>query len=142
MKPKTIIGLVLLAGFSFLVMRSFGEQVSGYMNFAEAAETDSRAHVVGEWVSDRPMTYDAAGNTFSFYMRDAAGEVRQVRYPNPKPANFEDATEVVVEGRMAGDHFAAEHILIKCPSKYNDGREFQDPSGHPDGVPTGRPASL
>ncbi|MDX1530340.1 MAG: cytochrome c maturation protein CcmE [Rhodothermales bacterium] len=141
MKPKTIIGLVLLAGFAFLVMRSFGEQVSGYMSFTEAAETGGRAHVVGEWVRAQPTTYDAQSNTFSFWMRDEDGAVREVRYANPKPANFEDATEVVIEGQMAGDHFAAEHILIKCPSKYNEGREFQDPDAHPEGVPMGRPAT-
>ena len=45
-----------------------------------------------------------------------------VRYSNPKPANFEDADQLVIEGYSAGDHFVAENILVKCPSKYNDGR--------------------
>ncbi len=125
MKPKTIIGLVLLAGFTFLMMRSFGESVGGYMSFAEAAETQARAHIVGEWVRAQPTTYDRDANTFSFWMKDEDGLVREVRYPNPKPANFEDAEQVVVEGQMEGEAFAAEHILIKCPSKYNDEREFQ-----------------
>ncbi len=142
MKPKTIIGLVLLAGFAFLVMRSFGQQVGGYMDFAEAASSEGRAHVVGTWAEDRPTAYDPAANTFSFFMADEAGEVREVHYARPKPANFEEAQQVVVEGTMEGDVFAAETILIKCPSKYNDGREFQDPDAHPEGVPTTQPASM
>ena len=140
MKPKTIIGVVMLAAFTFLVMRSFGEQVGGYMDFAEATDTQARAHVVGEWVKAQPTTYDRNSNTFSFFMKDEAGAVRQVYYPNPKPANFEDAMQVVVEGQMEGDVFAAEHILIKCPSKYNDEREFQDAA--PPTAPTTQPTAL
>jgi cytochrome c-type biogenesis protein CcmE len=135
MKPKTIVGIVLLAAFGFLVMRSFGQQVGGYTNFAEAAYTEGRAHVVGTWEQTRPTAYDPASNTFSFWMRDGAGDVREVHYHRPKPANFEEAEQVVIEGRMNGEAFVAEHILIKCPSKYNEGREFQDPDAHPSGIP-------
>ena len=125
MKPKTIIGLGLIAVFTIFMLRSFGEQVGGYMDFEEAAATQSRAHVVGQWVKGQPTTYDRESNTFSFWMTDESGVMREVIYPNPKPANFEDAEQVVVEGQMAGDAFAAEHILIKCPSKYNDERGFE-----------------
>ncbi len=140
MKPKTIIGVVMLAAFTFLVMRSFGEQVGGYMDFTEAADSQARAHVVGQWVRAQPTTYDRDSNTFSFFMQDEGGTVRQVYYANPKPANFEDAMQVVVEGQMEGDVFAAEHILIKCPSKYNDEREFQD-AAPPQAAPT-QPTAL
>lgn len=138
MKPKTITGLALIAVFTVLMLRSFGEQVGGYMDFEQAAATQDRAHVVGQWERARPTTYDRDSNTFSFWMKDEAGAVREVRYANPKPANFEDAEQVVIEGQMAGDAFAAEHILIKCPSKYNDERQFE--SAEP--APTTQPASL
>ena len=49
----------------------------------------------------------------------------RVVYNNPKPANFEDAESVVVEGKMNGDVFEAEYILVKCPSKYNDTRSLE-----------------
>ncbi len=125
MKPKTIIGLVLLVGFTSLLLLNFGQQVGGYMNFAQAADTGSRAHVVGHWVKEQGSTYDPTQNVFSFYMRDDAGIVRKVEYPNPKPPNFEDAEKLVVEGRVHGDAFVADHILVKCPSKYNDTRALE-----------------
>ena len=133
MKPKTIVGVLLLGAFAFLVMRSFGEQVGGYMNFAEASTEGARAHVVGTWEQARPATYDPAANTFSFWMRDEAGRVQQVVYHRPKPANFEDAEKVVVDGRFDGERFVAENILIKCPSKYNDARGLE---GAPPAQPT------
>jgi cytochrome c-type biogenesis protein CcmE len=122
MRTKTLFGFGLLAVFGFLVVSSFGEQVAGYEAFTEAAQSGRPAHVVGTWLEDRPTTYDPATNRFSFWMEDQEGAVRQVVYPNPKPANFEDAEQVVVNGRMEGDVFVAEHILVKCPSKYNDMR--------------------
>ena len=125
MKPKTLIGLVVLVAFASLLFLNFGEQVSGYMSFEEAAETGVRAHVVGQWVQHDQARYDPAQNLFVFYMEDDQGIVRQVRYANPKPASFEDAEKLVVEGQLQGDVFVAEHILMKCPSKYNDERALQ-----------------
>ncbi|MEL7363321.1 MAG: cytochrome c maturation protein CcmE, partial [Bacteroidota bacterium] len=91
--------------------------------------TGNYAHIVGDWVRDQPVTYDVSTNQFSFFMTDEIGAMRRVVYFNPKPANFEDAERVVVEGRMDGEVFVAEKILVKCPSKYNEG-EF-----NPDAVP-------
>lgn len=129
MKTKTILGLVLLIAFTSVLFLNFGEQVGGYMSFTEAEASGAKAHVVGTWVADRPVSYDAQSNTFHFTMQDDHGNVRNVQYANPKPANFEDAEKLVIEGHSAGDHFVAENILVKCPSKYNDGREFQETAG-------------
>lgn len=125
MKTKTIVGLVLIVGFTSLVFLNFGTQVGGYMNFSQAAETGAQAHVVGEWAKEQPITYDRERNVFSFYMKDDQGQVRLVEYYNPKPANFEDAEKLVVDGRVEGDVFVADHILVKCPSKYNDTRALE-----------------
>lgn len=125
MKRKTIIGLVVMIGFASLLFLNFGQQVGGYMNFAQAEDTGANAHVVGYWVEEQNYQYDPARNVFTFHMRDDQGNVRQVRYANPKPANFEDAEKLVVEGYADGDVFVAEHILVKCPSKYNDTRGLE-----------------
>ena len=125
MKPKTIVGLVLLLGFGTLLFANFGEQVGGYMSFEEAHASGATAHVVGGWVKERHFNYDRESNVFSFYMKDEAGNVQLVNYPNPKPANFEDAERLVIEGSSDGDVFVAKHILVKCPSKYNDERSIE-----------------
>lgn len=126
MKPKTIIGLILIVGFSSMLFLNFGQQVGGYMNFEEAQETGDKAHVVGMWVDEEAFRYDASTNIFTFHMQDDAGNVREIRYMNPKPANFEDAEKLVIEGVAEGDHFVAHNILVKCPSKYNDARGLQE----------------
>lgn len=126
MKPKTIVGLVMIVGFSSLLFLNFGQQVGGYMNFEEAQATGQTAHVVGMWVNEDNFRYDASTNVFTFHMQDDAGNIREVRYGNPKPANFEDAEKLVILGVSEGDHFVANDILVKCPSKYNDARGLQE----------------
>ena len=128
-KKKTLVGLILLIGFTSLLFLNFGQQVGGYMGFAEAEATGAQAHVVGQWLEDQRYRYDPGSNVFSFHMRDEQGVVRQVNYYNPKPANFEDAEKLVIEGKAQGDVFVAEHILVKCPSKYNDERGLQAAQG-------------
>ncbi|MEF8817382.1 MAG: cytochrome c maturation protein CcmE [Salinibacter sp.] len=125
MKWKTIFGLAAMIGFGTLLFVNFGSQVGGYMNFDQAARTGATAHVVGTWAEERPTSYDRTQNVFTFYMRDEDGTVRKVRYNNPKPANFEEAEQVVVEGRNQDGTFVAENILVKCPSKYNDAQGLQ-----------------
>jgi cytochrome c-type biogenesis protein CcmE len=125
MKWKTIIGLAAMLGFGTLLFVNFGSQVGGYMNFEQAAQTGASAHVVGTWAEDRPTHYDRAQNVFTFYMRDETGTVRKVRYKNPKPANFEEAEQVVVQGRTQDGAFVAKNILVKCPSKYNEAQGLQ-----------------
>ena len=125
MRPTTLLGIAFVGIFGFLVVNSFGQQVSGYETFTEAAESGRSAHVVGTWVESEPTDYDPARNLFSFVMADEDGTAHRVVYANPKPASFEDAEQVVVEGRMGDGVFEAEHILVKCPSKYNDGRDLE-----------------
>ena len=120
MKIKNILGFAVIAGFLSLLFMNFGSTVGGYMDFAEAAATGQSAHVVGHWKDDMPTAYDRNTNTFRFHMVDEKGSVREVHYLNPKPANFEDAEQLVIEGHIQNEVFIAEHILVKCPSKYNE----------------------
>ncbi len=120
MKAKNILGIAFIIGFIALAFVNFGSSVGGYMDFEEAKNSGSKAHVVGKWLAEKPVSYDQENNVFSFYMEDENGTEHKVHYLNPKPANFEDAEKLVVEGAMKGDVFVADYILVKCPSKYNN----------------------
>ncbi len=148
MRPTTLLGIAFVGIFGFLVVTSFGQQVGGWETFDDAAASGRKAHVVGTWLREAPSGYDRDRNVFTFTMADTSGAVRSVVYANPKPANFEDAERVVVQGQMVqqeqGEVFAAEHILVKCPSKYNEGGEFQEggyEDAQPGAIPT-TPASM
>ncbi|HEV7232059.1 MAG TPA: cytochrome c maturation protein CcmE, partial [Bacteroidia bacterium] len=63
-------------------------------------------------------------NLFTFYMIDNQGVERKVFLHENKPQDFERSEQVVVIGKSRGqDEFDANKILMKCPSKYNDGKQ-------------------
>ena len=132
MRPTTLLGIAFVGVFGFFVVNSFGQQVSGYETFTEAAKNGRSAHVVGTWVESEPASYDPARNVFSFVMADENGRTSRVTYPNPKPASFEDAEQVVVEGRMAGGVFkAGRAVLVKCPGSTTTPASSRPPRGSP-----------
>tara|TARA_R110002126_G_scaffold42758_1_gene123037 strand:- start:13420 stop:13809 length:390 start_codon:yes stop_codon:yes gene_type:complete len=127
MKPKLIIGIVAIIGFTSLLMYNFGESISTYTNFEKATEMNT-AHVAGVWDETQEYGFSMETKIFSFYMKDEAGNTKKVVYSKPKPNNFEQADRLVVIGEMRGDIFYANEMLMKCPSKYNDAPEFEKAS--------------
>lgn len=123
MKPKLIVGIIAIVTFTSLLMYNFGNSISTYVNF-EQAENRASAHVVGTWDDSRDYGFSRETMQFSFFMKDQDGNVRRVVYSKPKPNNFEQATQLVVIGEMRNNVFHANEMLMKCPSKYNDGSEL------------------
>lgn len=124
MKPKIIVGVFAIVFFTSLLMYNFGNSISTYVNFEEAAER-STSHVIGTWDSSQDHGFSRETMQFSFHMIDQNGNVRRVVYPRPKPNNFEQATQLVVIGEMRNNVFHASEMLMKCPSKYNDPSELE-----------------
>lgn len=119
MKPKLIIGIVAIIGFTSLLMYNFGESISTYTTFEGAGE-GGNAHIPGTWDSEKDYGFSRETMKFSFYMKDEDGVSRKVVYPKPKPNNFEQADQLVAIGELRGEIFYADELLMKCPSKYND----------------------
>ncbi|MEX0610117.1 MAG: cytochrome c maturation protein CcmE [Balneolaceae bacterium] len=119
MKPKLILGIVAIVGFTSMLMYNFGESISSYTTFETAAEMGN-AHIPGTWDKEKEANFSRETRQFTFYMKDEAGNSKKVIYPKAKPNNFEQADRLVVIGEMRGDVFYANEMLMKCPSKYND----------------------
>src|SRR5690625_4443466 len=95
MKPKLILGVVAIVGFTSLLMYNFGNSISTYVNFEEAVDRTS-AHVIGTW--DNTLDYGFSRETMrcTFHMKDKDGNVRKMDYQRPKPHNIEETTQDVV----------------------------------------------
>ncbi|HEY2721141.1 MAG TPA: cytochrome c maturation protein CcmE [Chitinophagaceae bacterium] len=120
MKKVHIVGLVIIAvAIGFIV--TMASNYSEYQTFSQASgESKMEFHVVGKLDSLKGMTYDPQkdANYFSFYLKDNNGDVRQVIFHGTKPQDFEKSEQIVLTGSMQGTVFNADHILMKCPSKY------------------------
>ena len=122
---KLLVGIAVLAMVSVSILAGLGAfgSASKYVTFAEAKEIPGETvHVVGEWVLRERAKYDPNQDIFSFYLKDSTENVSLVHFHDPKPNNFETAENIVIEGKHRGEAFEADRILMKCPSKYNDGK--------------------
>lgn len=122
MKRSHIILLVVMGAAVLTIVTAMGGS-SEYVTFEVARQyPDKKFHVVGEWVQDKGFVYDPLTdpNRFYFHLRDSVGQVMPVVLADAKPQDFEHSEKVVLIGSMANDHFAADKILMKCPSKYDD----------------------
>ncbi len=79
-------------------------------------------HLIAKLDKSQPVLYDAIKdpNYLSFYAVDSLGGSTQVIYRNAKPAELEQSERVVLKGKMQGNVFECDNILLKCPSKYKD----------------------
>ena len=125
---RSYIWLLAVIAVAVAIITSTTTDASKYVDFKEAfKDSESEYHVVGQLpklgVSVQGMTYDPRvdPNYFSFHLKDQNGDMREVIYLHPKPADFERSEKVVIVGRADGDRFLASKILLKCPSKYQEG---------------------
>lgn len=82
-------------------------------------------HLIARLDKRQPVLYDAIKdpNYLSFYAVDSLGGSTKVIYHNTKPAELEQSERVVLKGKMQGNVFECDNILLKCPSKYKDEKQ-------------------
>lgn len=142
MKRGHIIALVVIAVAIGFIMTTLTD-ASQYATFTEAKEmaeagSEKQIHVVGELKKN--VQGDIIGlyynpeenpNLFTFAMIDSEGKEYTVVYKNPMPTDIKQSEKIVVSGKMqlatgtTKAVFLAKDILLKCPSKYENGELTQ-----------------
>ena len=130
MKKTHIILLVLIIGaiaaLISMMPKGGADLLSSYETIAGAREKAGKyVHVVAKLDKTQPIDYDAIKNPnhLSFTAIDTTGGKVKVVYNNAKPDNLEHSERLVMKGKMNGDVFECNEILMKCPSKYKDDPE-------------------
>jgi cytochrome c-type biogenesis protein CcmE len=133
MKLSHILGIVVIA-VAIGIIVSTGSDASTYVDFGQATELardsrDEQVHVVGKVKKNGSgqivdMLYDPQidPNHFEFTLIDNKQRAERVVFNSPKPPDFDRSEQIVVIGSMQPKHFKCDKILLKCPSKYQDGK--------------------
>ncbi len=125
MKKTSLILLVFIGVAIAFLLSSTSKSYSRYAGFEEAAKYAGKEfQVVGNLDKEKPLIYEPEKdpNYFAFFLKDKEGKEQKVVYHSPKPQDFERSEDIVITGQIKGDEFIASKILLKCPSKYNDGK--------------------
>jgi len=94
--------------------------------FTEAmADPEQQIKITGTFDKNNEVVYDALkdADLTIFHVVDKDGTSRrvQLRDKSGKPMGLEMSESITIEGKMGADgDFYASHLLMKCPSKYND----------------------
>ena len=117
MNVKWILAFVLIALGAYFGVASFKKSVTPYISFAEARRSSGMVQVNGV-LADKNYVMKKEEQYLEFKLRDTQGQIMPVAYRGVIPGNFDQATSIVALGRFKDDHFEAEQLLVKCPSKY------------------------
>ena len=117
MNFKVVLAVVLLAVAATVGYSSFKKTMTPYIGFAEARTASGLVQVNGK-LADKDYVLKPEEQFLRFNLRDEKGEVMPVEYRGVIPGNFDQAVSVVAIGKYQGDHFEAQQLLVKCPSKY------------------------
>jgi len=125
MKSSHIFILVAIAiAIGGLLMYSV--DFSTYDTIQSARNKQGRyVHLIARLDKKQPVEYNAIKdpNYLSFYAIDSLGSSAKVIYRNAKPAELEQSERIVLKGKMKGNIFECDNILLKCPSKYKDDKK-------------------
>jgi cytochrome c-type biogenesis protein CcmE len=119
MKPKYIIGILVVVAAIVLASLSFGENLKQYVTIREAIDSRAEVQVKGALQMDQ-IRYDMDEQVLYFAIRDEDGTELPVVFNGSKPGNLEQARQIVAIGHFNGQHFEASKLLVKCPSKYTE----------------------
>lgn len=103
---------MFMIGFVFL------NESSPYVTIREARKLkDDGLHLAGEIIPGT-IRHIIQEKKIYFNLNDQNGEQMTIEYSGMPPTNFSEIKKVVAIGKFEKDHFLAERLLIKCPSKY------------------------
>jgi len=122
MNVKILLALSLLLVAVGVGVTSFKKSMTPYISFAEARHSSGLVQVNGK-LADKNYVLKRDEQFLQFKLKDSKDEVMPVVYRGVIPGNFDQAVSIVAIGRYAGDHFEAENLLVKCPSKYQAAAE-------------------
>jgi cytochrome c-type biogenesis protein CcmE len=125
-KIKFIIGGVVIALAVVYLL------YSGIQNNATYFWTVDELYDKGEVQYNRPVRVSGLvdGDTIEFNNRDlilqfdvtsTTGESMHVVFNGPKPDQMRHEAEAILEGKYDGEVFTAQSLLLKCPSRYEEG---------------------
>lgn len=131
MNTKVLLAVGLLAAAVVIGVTSFKQTMTPYIGFKEARRASGQVQVNGTLAS-KDYVLKKEEQYLRFSLKDPKGDVMPVEYRGVIPGNFDQAVSIVAIGQYQGDHFEANQLLVKCPSKYQAAE-----GKHPDGVPQG-----
>jgi len=125
-KTKFIVGgAVIVLAIIYLIYTGV-QSTSAYFLTVEELHAQSEQMVgrtvrVSGKVDAETITFDNKDLILDFEIMGQEGGRLPVVFNGPKPDQMREGAEAIVEGKFDGQLFTAQTLLLKCPSRYEEG---------------------
>ena len=124
MNKGAIVGLSIIV-LAVVLLLYVLKDAGTYSTFKEAEQNpDKVITIIGTLNKTKAVVYNPEVNTdlTMMFVSDKDSEEREVYFHGAKPRDIEKSENITLTGKMVNGIFHAETILVKCPSKYQDGK--------------------
>lgn len=125
-KTKFIVGGVVIAlAIVYLIYNGIQSNAAYFLTVDElhakgTAVYNQTIRVSGK-VDAETIDFNNRDLILSFDVTSETGERMHVVFNGPKPDQMREGAEAILEGKYNGEVFTAQTLMLKCPSKYEEG---------------------
>lgn len=125
-KVKFIVGgLVIAAAIVYLIVTGIQSTAAYFLTIdelhAKGADIHNRTVRVSGMVDAETIDFNNRDLILAFDVTSETGERMHVVFNGPKPDQMREGAEAILEGTYDGQSFTAQTLLLKCPSRYEEG---------------------
>lgn len=119
---KLLLGGAVVAVFVAILFSTGMNSSYGYATPEELASGERNGELLSVMgnVTTGSVEHEPLNNTLRFTLEGDSATIPVV-YEGTVPANFGQGITVVAKGTYDGDAMHAEKLVVKCPSKYEEG---------------------
>jgi cytochrome c-type biogenesis protein CcmE len=125
-KIKFIVGGVMVAlAVVYLIVVGIQSTAAYFLTidelYAKGEALENRTVRVAGKVDEATVDFNNRDLIINFDVTSETGERLHVVFNGPKPDQMREGADAILEGKYDGQNFTATSLLLKCPSRYEEG---------------------
>ncbi len=125
-KTKFVVGGVVIAlAIVYLIYNGIQSSAAYFLTvdelYAKGPAIENRTVRVSGQVDANTIDFNNRDLILKFDVTSATGERLPVVFNGPKPDQMREGAEAILEGKYDGQLFTAQSLMLKCPSRYEEG---------------------
>jgi len=125
-KIKFIVGGVLIAlAVVYLIIVGIQSTAAYFLTvdelYAKGESLENQTVRVAGLVDADTIDFNNRDLIINFDVTSETGQRMHVVFNGPKPDQMREGADAIIEGKYDGNVFVADSLLLKCPSRYEEG---------------------
>lgn len=125
-KIKFIVGGVMIAlAIVYLIFTGIQSTAAYFLTidelYAKGEALENHTVRVAGKVDESSIDFNNRDLIINFEITSETGERMHVVFNGPKPDQMREGADAILEGKYDGQTFTADSLLLKCPSRYEEG---------------------